>query len=633
MTDQSLVARPAREVRVVEDVIPILDTARFEHIQRIASAMASSSLIPKTLRGQEIDAPNNKKVFEPFDHQVVVANVFRIVSQAVGWNMNPFSVIDHCSVVHGRLMYEGKLIHAVVEARLGIRLRYVFGRMVEIAQPSGAKVLQFDPTEEGAGVNLAVQVIGQFDDEDEPRTIEGTVEQWKTTGNNSPWGNPLNFKRQLRYRGAREWSRAHSPGTILGVVTDDEIEDDLDQQERITTTRRGTRAKADLVGRLEGPKAEAGFNQDHVTRETATAPDGTEHDATTGEIIEGKAEEVRPTETASVQGAEAEPDTSGSASDASDASPDPKASGPQASDETSTDKTSGDGPAAEDDDHIENLRLTAYEDGFSGEPVQAVLSECEDDDERAIAAEEHERGRLARIEKDAADEAKSQDEALNGPKVEEAEFEPEDVAGPAPKGTRYILQQDSIWKGQLPVYIDGKMVGKGGVAVEKIAADGLKRYDGHPEPLDPALASQGGGTGVKTKDAPKEAPKGGLYKEIAGMESWLVIKPRLGQLYQTDDFKALEPEDQAATRANLFGAVMEMKDRTRDPVDWAADPSAFTLWADHMAQSGDPDAADAIDGTFQTLQASAAFGRMKDEQKTTLGARVAGMISKLKEKR
>lgn len=624
MTDQTLVVRAPREVRVVEDVIPILDTAKFEHIQRIASAMANSSLIPETLRGVK---DGNK--FVPFENQVVVANVFRIVSQAVGWNMNPFSVIDHCSVVHGRLMYEGKLIHAVVEARLGIRLRYVFGRMIEVAQPSGAKVPRFDPSEEGAGVNLAVQVIGQFDDEDEPRTIEGTVEQWKTSGNNSPWGNPLNFKRQLRYRGAREWSRAHSPGTILGVVTEDEIEDDLDQQERITTTRRGPRQKADLVGKLEGPKADAGFNQDHVTRETATAPDGTEHDAKTGEVIEGEATEVRPTETGSVQGAEDKPDTSASASGASDATPDPKASGPQDSDETSNANISGDGPAAEDDDHLENLKLTAFEDGFQGEPVQAVLAECEDDDERAIAAAEHERGRLARIEKDAADEAKSADEALNGAKPSEPEFEPEDVAGPAPKGVRYILQQDSIWNGQLPVYIDGKMVGKTGVAVEKIAKDGLKRYDGHPEPTDPALASQSGGTGEK----PKEAPKGGLYAEIAGMESWLVIKPRLGQLYQTDDFKALDPADQAATRANLFGAVLEMKERTRDPVDWAADPSAFTLWADHMALSGDPDAADAIDGTFQTLQASAAFGRMKDEQKTTLGARVAGMISKLKEKR
>lgn len=629
MTDQSLVARPAREVRVVEDVIPILDTARFEHIQRIASAMASSSLIPKTLRGQEVDAPGNKKVFEPFDHQVVVANVFRIVSQAVGWNMNPFSVIDHCSVVHGRLMYEGKLIHAVVEARLGIRLRYVFGRMVEVAQPSGAKVLRFDPTEEGAGVNLAVQVIGRFDDEDEDRTIEGTVEQWKTSGNNSPWGNPLNFKRQLRYRGAREWSRAHSPGTILGVVTDDEIEDDLDQQERITTTRRGPRQKADLVGKLEGPKAQEGFDPDHVQRETATAPDGTEHDAKTGEIIEGKAEEVRPTETASVQSAEAEQATSASASDASDASPDPKVSGPQGSDEISTDKSSGDGPAAEDDDELEVLRQTAFEDGYQGEPVQAVLSECETDEERAIAAEEHERGRQARIEKDAADHAKSDDEALNGPAEEaEPEFEPEDVGGPAPKGQRYILQKDTVWKGMLPVYQDGKMVGKP-VTVDKITAEGLKRYDAHPEPADPRLASQGGGTGVKAQ----EKPKGGLYEEIAAMDSWLSIKPRLGQLYQTDDFKALEPDDQARTRANLFGAVLEMKERTRDPVDWAADPSAFTLWADHTALGGDPDAADMIDGTFQTLQASAAFGRMKDEQKTTLGARVAGMIAKLKEKR
>ncbi|KUL93443.1 hypothetical protein DK26_23265, partial [Bosea sp. WAO] len=40
--------RPARQI--VEDVIPILDTARFEHMQRIATVMARSTLIPEALR-------------------------------------------------------------------------------------------------------------------------------------------------------------------------------------------------------------------------------------------------------------------------------------------------------------------------------------------------------------------------------------------------------------------------------------------------------------------------------------------------------------------------------------------------------------------------------------------------------
>lgn len=625
MTDQAITVRPSsREVRVVEDVIPILDTARFEHIQRIASAMANSSLIPATLRGEWATEGREKKLV-PFDHQTVVANVFRVVNQAVRWNMDPFSVVDCCSVVHGRLMYEGKLVHAVVEARLGIRLRYQFGRMTEVTQPSGAVVRVFDPSEEGPGVFLAVRIIGQFDDEEEPRTIEGTVEDWKTSGANSPWGNEANFKRQLRYRGAREWARAHAPGTLLGVVTDDEIEGDLVVQERVTSSRRQPKVKApsDIVGKLTAQKAQEGFDPDHVERETATTPDGTIHDATTGEIIQGQAVEGKDTGTDGVQSAETTPATSASAEGASEGSQAATSGDPQ-SDDTSNVSTAW-------TEELEELDRLAYQDGFEGEPIAAILSECDTDQEREIATDAHARG--------VADKAAQADDvALNGDlpaqtpseaaqgasEPEDVEFEPEDVAGPAPKDALYILQQDTPMNGLIPVYQNGKMLTKP-VALERIAKDGLKRYDGHPEPTDPALASQSGGTGV-VEPKPKS-----LYEEIAGMGSWLEIKPRLGKLYQSDDFKALEPADQAATRANLFKAVLEMKDRTRDPVDWATDVSAFLLWADHTLAKGLKDGADEIEGTFQVLQDSDSWTKkLNAGQQQEITARVAGMISKLK---
>jgi hypothetical protein len=616
MSDQTLTVRPVREIREVEDFVPILDTRRFEHMQRIASAMAQSSLIPETLRG--IRKGQN---FEPFETQVVVANVFRVVNQAVGWSMDPFSVLDHVSVVHGRLMYEGKLIHAVIEARLGIRLNYRFGQMKDGV---------FVPGEEGKGENLAVQVFGTFEDETEERTVEGWVADWKTTGNNSPWGKASNFKRQLRYRGAREWARAHAPGVILGVITDDEIDQDLERQERVTQTRRGPRQKTDIVAKLQGDKAKTGFDPDHVISET----EPTDHDPVTGEVIEGEATEVRPTETASAQDAEAEPATSASASDASDDTPDPAASGPEGG--------QGGDDLGDDDDGVEELRRIAYEDGFKGEPVQAVLSECETDEEKKIAAEEHERGRLDRIEKEAAEHAadagddlaeqgrqmmaeahKKHPNHFEAPTDQDDGFEFVDEGGPAPKGVKYLLASDEPADGRIQDNQDGNPFSKMGPK----GAKQLKRYDAHPEPADPALKSQSGGTLAANK---AEEPKGGLYAEVAAMESWLVIKPFLSKVYQSDDFKALDPNDQARTRANLFGAVLEMKDRTRDPVDWAADPSAFTLWADHVALKGEPDAADMIDGTFQVLQGSAAYERMKPEQKTTLEARVAGMIHKLK---
>lgn len=586
MTDQqpttALATRPVREVRVVEDIIPILDTARFEQMQRIASAMAKGSLIPATLRG-EYTGSGNARTLQPFEPEVVVANVFRVVNQAVRWNMDPFAVIDCASVVHGRLMWEGKLVHAVVEARVGVRLNYRFGKMV-----SG----QFDGSEEGKGEDLAIQVFGKFDDEDDERTIEGTVAQWKTTGTNSPWGSPANWKRQLRYRGSREWARAHSSAVMLGVVTDDEMDADAAREVQVSSARarRTPGEKADLRGKLTGPQeGQAGFDPAHVQRESGGAPaaeEETPHDPATGEVIEATATEV------------AEP-TEDAAAETEDAGTRP------ATDE-------------EQEDALETLRLNAYEDGMAGEPVQAALAECETDEERELVAKAHAEGVQARIEKDAA-EHQADAPPADEPKSD-LEWTFETVGGAAPKGEVYLLTTDEpSEKGRLPTYQDGKphsSVGTKGAAA-------LKAYDGHPEPADPALASQGGGTG----QAPTRSP---LFNELAGMASWLQVKPRLGQVYNEDDFKALEPEDQIRVRAGLWPAVIEMKERTKDPVDWVSDVSAFVLWQDFTALSGDPDAADMIDGTFQTLQSSAAWEKLTDPQKQTIETRVSAHLHRLR---
>lgn len=168
----------------------------FESLTRIAKMLARSSLIPDTLRTEKgEDLPIEK----------VEANCFLVTEQAYRWGLSPFAVIGCASVVYGRLMWEGKLVHAVVEAKLGVRLNYEYNGKT--------------------GDALGVTVYGTLSGEDQPRTVEGTVGQWKTTSKGSPWTSPADHPRQLRYRGAREWARAHAPATILGVITDDEAVD------------------------------------------------------------------------------------------------------------------------------------------------------------------------------------------------------------------------------------------------------------------------------------------------------------------------------------------------------------------------------------------------------------------------
>jgi hypothetical protein len=124
--------------------------------------------------------------------------------------MDPFAVTQCVSVVHGKLCYEGKLIAAVLEAKLGVQLEYDISGQGEAM---------------GIVVSAAIDGRPVVDSQNKVKTVVGTVADWKTTGNGSPWSARGGFPRMLRYRGAREWARAHAPGLMLGVYSDDEMAD------------------------------------------------------------------------------------------------------------------------------------------------------------------------------------------------------------------------------------------------------------------------------------------------------------------------------------------------------------------------------------------------------------------------
>lgn len=187
---------PQRATLTAYNDVALFDTAQFEHMQRVAVLMARTSMIPDALR---------MKDDEPLEDAVVIANCFMIVNQARHWRMDPFAVAQCCSIVHGRLMYEGKLVSAVLEANLGVRLHYTF--------------------DNAAGDQMGVVVSGVLPGETKPRTIDGKVADWHR-GAKSPWAMPSAWKRQMRYMGAREWARAYAPAIMLGVIAIEEATDD-----------------------------------------------------------------------------------------------------------------------------------------------------------------------------------------------------------------------------------------------------------------------------------------------------------------------------------------------------------------------------------------------------------------------
>ena len=196
--------RQKREIIPVHnDRVALLDSAKFDHMWRVATAMTETGMVPDSIckiTRQGKDGENDTVVELP--NRMVIARCFKIVNVADRWSFDPFMLLDCVSLIHNKMCYEGKVIHAAIEQNLGVRLTYTFND---------------DP-----GRQLGVTVSGQFENEKEPRTIFGKVDDWHT-GTKSPWAAEGNWKRQLRYRGAREWCRAHAPGILLGVYGDDEF--------------------------------------------------------------------------------------------------------------------------------------------------------------------------------------------------------------------------------------------------------------------------------------------------------------------------------------------------------------------------------------------------------------------------
>lgn len=221
--------------------LSIFDQGAFEQMGLIASKLAESSLIPQTLKGAT--------------KEETAANCFRVVEQAQRWGLSPFAVMDSASVVHGKLMWEGKLIHAALTASLGVRLRYEYA---------------------GEGDKRKVTVSGTIDGE--TLTIEGTVGDWKTTGKGSPWDNLANRDQMLAYRGARQWARRHAPEVILGVYSPDEF--DEGSLRNVTPQVTKARAKVSAVAAFKAPEPEPEAKLEKVKPEGKQRKDRYEQEVT-----------------------------------------------------------------------------------------------------------------------------------------------------------------------------------------------------------------------------------------------------------------------------------------------------------------------------------------------------------------
>lgn len=184
------------------------------------SAYDTMALMPKTMvQAQDFAKQLSESTLIPKHLQKKPGDCLMVTMQAYRWRIDPFVVANCTSVVHGRLMYEGKLIYAVLKSMNAIEGRLEF---------------EFDESDKN---NLGITVTGTPRG-GKPQSLSGTVKGWRTRtfatdnqGNKTDREIPNNWDKdpysQIVYRATRQWARVFAPEAILGVYApEDDFDDD-----------------------------------------------------------------------------------------------------------------------------------------------------------------------------------------------------------------------------------------------------------------------------------------------------------------------------------------------------------------------------------------------------------------------
>ncbi len=152
-----------------------------EQAIRLAEMMSRAKMVPAPLQGS-------------------VGDCLMVVEQSMRWNMSPFAVAQCTASVHGKLLFEGKLVAAAVEN-------------------SGALDGYLDYAFSGEGQTRKITVTGTRKGDKAPRSVEIMLKDAATA--NDWWKKTPD--QMLVYHGARVWARRWTPSVMLGVYSPEEF--------------------------------------------------------------------------------------------------------------------------------------------------------------------------------------------------------------------------------------------------------------------------------------------------------------------------------------------------------------------------------------------------------------------------
>ena len=159
-----------------------LTPTSMESAIQLAEMMARGKLVPSHLHNSPGDC-------------------LMVIEASMRWQMSPFAVAQCTSVIQGKLMFEGKLVAAALNASgiLSARLDYDFA---------------------GEGAQRSITVRGTLKGETKQREVTVFLADAKTS--NSLWTKQPD--QQLVYAGTRIWARRHAPEVMLGVYAPEEFD-------------------------------------------------------------------------------------------------------------------------------------------------------------------------------------------------------------------------------------------------------------------------------------------------------------------------------------------------------------------------------------------------------------------------
>lgn len=174
----------------------VLDPAAMQNMVAFADFMCKAVItVPKHLQGNSGDC-------------------LAVTMQAMQWGMNPFAVAQKTHPINGVLGYEAQLVNAVIITKAPIIGRPDYEWFGDWSKVDGKTCKAHD-----VGVRVWVTIKGEA----APRELEVSFAQVGSVRNSPLWGNDP--KQQIAYLAMKKLARLHFPDVILGVYTEDELQD------------------------------------------------------------------------------------------------------------------------------------------------------------------------------------------------------------------------------------------------------------------------------------------------------------------------------------------------------------------------------------------------------------------------